>query len=363
MDDIQADPHRSTSAVSLVGQCLLLGLLTAVVWHQPATAQEPILSPVPVDSLPLTASRASGQNVSRVKIEGNRTVREAKVFQQLQTRPGLPFNPEVAADDVRRLVSQLKFISVRTSLEEDAEGIVVTYHVVERPRLEAVEYIGNYHVKAKQLQKETGLEPDSTLDLSQISDARRKIEELYRSKGYNHVEVTIREGDSPDDRKAVFVIHEGPLQKVSEVNFVGNTIVSSARLRTILDTKTPKFFFIGGQLKPETLDADMDKLVSYYHALGYWDIRVGREVKFDAAQGWAAVTFVIDEGVRFTMRNMTIVGNRKFTTEEISQALKMKEGDFFQQTTLQQDVQALKDLYGSKGYIYCDVQADCFCPS
>lgn len=331
----------------------------------PALAQFELPGASPSDLAPptangnqLSAQQVKGQVVQDVVIEGNHSVDRTKVLHQLKTRPGLPLDPEVLSEDVRRLVANLKFIDVRVLFQQSPQGLVVTFKVVERPTLHHVTYIGNKKFKADKLSKETGLKEGQALDLAQIAEGRRKIEEMYHKKGYNEVQVTIAKGTSTDDREAVYVIDEGPAQKVAWVNFVGNEIASAARLRTQLTTKRPKAFFFGGYYKPEDLDADIDKLVAYYHALGYWDVRVGREVSFNTARTQATVTFVIDEGPRFEIRNVSFIGNKKFDENKFRELITLKENQFFDQGALQKDVQVLKDLYGSQGHVFCDVRAD-----
>jgi len=300
----------------------------------------------------------AGTTVVDVKIVGNRKISEGKIFRQIQTRQGVSYNPDVVAEDVRRMVSNLHFIDVKASFAEAPGGVIVTYKVVERPTLDAVTFVGNKKMKTDKLLKETGLEVGGALDLVQIGEGRRKLLELYKSKGFNDVQVTIQEGNEPAHRKAVYSIYEGPQQVVRNVEFVGNKIVTASRLKTQLQTKKPIVWLIGGKFNPTNLDADVDKLISYYHALGYWDVRVGREIEESETGESITVTFVIDEGERFKVRNISIVGNKKFETSELEALIKLHGSEFFDQPSLQKDIRAVKDLYGSQGYVYCDVRAD-----
>lgn len=341
-------PLRGPSRFAL----LTLVACLALVAHARLGAQDR-----PQDSIG-TYTPTAGTAVVDVKIVGNRQVSEGKIFRQLQTRAGVNYNPDVVGEDVRRLVSNLHFVDVKTQFEEAPGGVVVTYKVVERPVLESVNFVGNKKMKSDKLLKETGLEVGSALDLVQIGEGRRKLLELYKSKGFNQVEITVQEGSEPSHRRAVYAVYEGPQQIVRHVNFVGNKIVTAGRLRTLLQTKKPIVYFFGGKFNPEHLDADVDKLVSYYHALGFWDVRIGREVEMSEDGDAVTVTFVVDEGARFKVRNISIVGNKKFETSELMGLIKLQGNQFFDQPSLQKDISAVKNLYGSQGYVYCDVRAD-----
>jgi outer membrane protein insertion porin family len=83
-------------------------------------------------------------------------------------------------------------------------------------------FIGNQYVTDKKLLKESGLKQGEALNIYTVQEARRKVEEYYRSKGYGKTLVTIDEGDKPADRRVVLRIDEGRVERVWTVRFVGN---------------------------------------------------------------------------------------------------------------------------------------------
>ncbi|HEY1068164.1 MAG TPA: POTRA domain-containing protein, partial [Pirellulales bacterium] len=186
-------------------------------------------------------------------------------------------------------------------------------------------------------------------------------------KGFNFAQIAVLEGNTPGDRRAVLQIHEGPRQRIEHVDFIGNTIVSDERLRTLLKSKAiygwrvgASFwpYKFGGDFTPEKIDEDLERLSSYYHGLGFWSVRIGREVEYDEDGDSILVTFVIDEGPQFKVRDLTIVGNQKHSTEELVGLMKLKVGEYFNQEKLQADVNNIKNLYGGEGHIHADIQPD-----
>jgi outer membrane protein insertion porin family len=69
------------------------------------------------------------------------------------------------------------------------------------------------------------------------------------------------------------------------------------------------------------------------------------------------LTFVIDEGMRYKVRSVSVVGNQKFASDDLEGMFELKEGDFFNMGTMQRDENALRDLYGGQGHIFADIQA------
>ena len=191
-----------------------------------------------------------------------------------------------------------------------------------------------------------------------IEEARRKLEEYYHDRGFTSARVTLLEGDKPEDRRAIFLINEGTKLKVWNTAFIGNTIASDGRLRTQISTSRPFFYLFGGEYDRRKLDEDVEKLTAYYKGLGFFSARIGRELEFNEKQNWVTITFVIDEGPRFKLRNVSVIGNTKYTNDVLMADLKLKTGDYFNQAKMMADKTSFVDKYGSIGYVFADIKPD-----
>ncbi len=294
-----------------------------------------------------------------IQVIGNQSVSTEKVLGMISTKLGRPFDQATLEKDVRKLAKHGTFLGVRTIREQVTGGVKITFQVSERPTLAYVKYIGNEKVSDKKLAKKTELKKGAPFDMHyDIDEGKRKIEECYKEKGYNDVHVSILEGNKPGDRGAIYLINEGVVQKVWKVYFEGNTIASDGRLRTQVGSKPPLLYLFKGQVDRKKIDEDIEKLTAYYRSLGFFRARVGREIKFDENEKWATLTFVVDEGPRYVIRDVKFVGNQTFSTEELQKGVKLKAGDYFSQGNLTSDRTMLTDAYGNKGYVFCNVQND-----
>ena len=70
------------------------------------------------------------------------------------------------------------------------------------------------------------------------------------------------------------------------------------------------------------------------------------------------ITFVIDEGPRFKLRNVSVIGNIKYTNEVLMADLKLKTGDYFNQAKMMADKNSFVNKYGSIGYVFADIKPD-----
>ena len=139
---------------------------------------------------------------------------------------------------------------------------------------------------------------------------------------------------------------------------MGNTIASDARLRTQIESKPGILWIFEGDVDMRRIDEDVNRLTAYYRGLGFFRARIGREIEYSQAGEWAHVKFIIDEGPRYVVRNVSIIGNEKIGTDELEENLKLTAGQFFNQDTLSGDIATLQEEYGGVGYIFADIQAD-----
>ena len=325
----------------------------------PVAASGPAMSmPAPVPPGVTARAVPPEEKVVEVRVEGNRTVTLDKILKKIRTRTGRPYLDEQVQQDVRDLSKMGVFASVRTFIQRVPGGVVVIFQVAERPLLREVVIVGNDTFLTSALKKEAELKVGDAADPFAVENGRRKIEEYYQKKGYSKVRVTILEGNKVGDLRAVFVVNEGPRQRVFWVNFVGNEFVSGARLKTIIDSHPPYFYLFSGEVDRKQIDEDKAKLTAYYRAFGFFHAQVGRELEFNENQNWLTITFVIDEGPRYSVRNVSFLGNKKLENSRLAEKLKLLSGQYFDQNQQNLDLQKVRDAYGGDGYVFAKVEAD-----
>lgn len=297
----------------------------------------------------------SQPTITDVRVVGNRAVPLQKISPYIKTRAGRPFNQQMLEEDVTRLHKTKQFINVDTKVQPaPGGGVVVLFQVVERQTLAYVKYVG-VTIRMKSVEKQTNLKAGDPIDPFMISDAAGKLESYYRTKGYPHAKVSVIEGNKVGDRGAIFLINEGQKQRVWSVKFEGNTIASDGRLKTQVKSKPPILLMFKGEVDREKIDKDVDNLQAYYRSLGFFGARIGRELEFNEKENWLTLTFVIDEGPRYKVRDISVIGNTKISSEELLKDHKLKSGDFFDQSNADADLTKMNDKYGGTGYVFAAV--------
>ncbi|MFM2093942.1 MAG: hypothetical protein RIS70_1066, partial [Planctomycetota bacterium] len=343
-------------------------LVSGLLMASTVAAQEPALNRAPpaIDpALSLGKPEPSGPSGERpivvdIKIKGNQRVSLNKINAYLKTRRGRELDLDLVQADVRRMMKDGLFRDVRTFTQPAEGGVVVFFEVFERPTIDYIEFLGNRGFSDKQLLKQVDIKQGDPLNQYLVEEGRRKLEEFYRNKGYPKTQVMIAEGNSPNDRGVKYSISEGQVTRIVTTQFEGNTIATDERLKTQIQAK-PGFLkwysIFSGKLDKKKVDEDIERLTGYYRNLGYFRARVGREIQYDETGAYATVNYVIDEGPRYVIRDVSIAGNDKFVTDELMGKLELKSGSYFNQSKMNRDIGSLKDTYGGKGYIFADIQA------
>lgn len=310
------------------------------------------------ESLSKDINRA--QIVQEVRIEGNRRVPTPEILRQLKSKAGRYFDPDLLQQDVQAIWRMQTIRRVHGPfLDRSESGIVVTFQVEEHPVINELVFVGNRAMTDTYLRKEIGLEVGRPLNEFEIRMAKNKIQDLYRSKGHTYTTVEIQE--SADPTTVVFVIYEDERRTIKSISFEGNSIATDARLGVIVKSKRKKLWFFGGKLDRDQLDRDVDLLRAYYYSLGFFNAKVGREISSKPGETGIDLKFVINEGPRYRIRNVRFEGNDNYNGEDLLAVLKLKPGaeehPFFNADSMNEDVEVLRDTYGSVGHVFADVQA------
>jgi len=357
--------HRVRPFLAMLAACMATAGTGLAQLPPQSSAQLPPSTPAPVaptalpEPAPPAAATIDANRIVEVRIEGNHATEVSKL-PKLVTRAGQIFDPQAIEEDVRTLHRSRKFVDVHPKYVRVKEGVVVIFQVVERPMLRYVKYIGNEKVSTRTLRKKSEIDVGDSMDPYIVEEARRRLESHYHEKGYDAARVSTVEGSKPGDKGAVFLIDEGRSRKSLWTGFVGNSIASDARLLTQIKSKPGIFWLLGGDIDRQKIDEDVDLLTAYYRSLGFFQAKVGREIEVvnGAGRDWTMLTFVINEGPRYSVRNISFIGNSKFKSEFLARDLKLKSGESFNQAKMDADLGLIRDIYGGRGFVFADIKAD-----
>lgn len=354
---IQARSFRIAVTAPLLTAVALLPALAA---PRVAGAQARPVSPSGADSPPTRPARTGtlayaslrGRNVEDVRVLGNTQVSTAVILNVVRTRAGERFDPDTVQEDYQRIYQLRKFANVEAKAEPTATGVIVSFIVTEQKQVQQIRYRGNARIDTPTLQGVVDLHEGEAIDAFRISIARQAIEALYKEKNFPYAHVTVDRDHLAQTGQLVFDIVEGPNVRVRKVDFAGNRSFSDDRLRDQVQTKYWIWIFRPGTFDPESVDDDVAALRRYYEGKGFFDVKVGRKITESPDQTELKVTFVIEEGKRYTVERVSFRGNTSVSEEQLRRDLKLAPGGYFEQELLQRDVRQIVRAYSPFGFIY-----------
>ena len=283
---------------------------------------------------------------------GNTQVSTAIILNVVRTKPGDKFDPGTVQDDYQRIYSLKKFANVEAKAEPTKTGVIVTFIVSEQKQIREIRFQGNRRIDTPTLQQAVDIREGEAIDNFRINLARQAIEALYRDKNFPYAHVEVDRDRLTQTGVLVFKVVEGPNVRVRKVDFKGNNSFSSDRLRDAVQTKYWVWIFRPGTFDPASVDDDIAALRRFYDGKGFFDVRVGRRITESPDQSEIKVSFLIEEGLRYTIEKVSFRGNTSLTEEQLRQGLKMTEGKPYDEEYVQRDVRQLVRAYSPFGFIF-----------
>ncbi len=231
-----------------------------------------------------------------------------------------------------------------------------------------------------------GYDPTEPLDGPLVAQMSRRLESLYRYRGFHDARVRAREVTSPGRERAilVFEIDEGLPLAVDRIDFEGNHAVPTAELRQILfdalaatePVVTPPILLtddpleLEGRERGEPLVAYRQELstvlveevyrkaaeamTAYHHERGFLKaLVVVQAIEIDVAARRAQVRFKVDEGVQTRIQEVRTAGLP--SSLGVKPPDKPKAGDPLSYAAVDQARAALLRGLASKGHLFARV--------
>jgi outer membrane protein insertion porin family len=290
---------------------------------------------------------------------------DALIRANIRVKEGDTYTATSVDDDVKSLLATGYFQNVQIVLEPAPNGLTVAYVIQGKPVISEINIVGNKKYSKKKILKKVTSKVGEPLSLAKLFLDKEEIHKLYEKAGYQRTTITYQHVDDANaGRSAVtFEISESPKIKIKDIEFVGAQAFKQKKLRKAIKTKRYWMFSWitgSGVVKDEQLEDDKDKLADFYRDAGYIDFDL-KEVQTEPIDPkHVRLKFVVDEGQRYRVGSVTISGNTNFTSDEILKGIKsmgktikpkMTEGQIFTPKGLIADMDAIRDFYGSKGYI------------
>lgn len=225
-----------------------------------------------------------------------------------------------------------------------------------------VAFEGTKKVQREVLEPELLTKAQQPINQASIQADVQRIAEVYKRSGRGLVQVTYRLVDLPNGRvDVVFTVNEGEKTGVKEINFTGNQVYSSSRLRGLMTTTEMNFLSwlkTSDVYDSERLSSDQELIRRYYLKNGYADFRiVSTDTRFDANRGGYIITMNVEEGRPYRVGQVSVDSR----IPDIDSGLLQKQittssGDHYNSEAVDRSLQNLTTEVGKRGYAFTQVR-------
>lgn len=280
---------------------------------------------------------------------------------------------------VRRFWRQGLFSDVQITLEKVyGNECWIKIALTQRPRIGEIEYDGVKKSEREDLDIQIGVAKGGQITPNVIDRAKTIIKRYYDGKGYKNADVEIYQEDDKEKENTVNLtiyvdkhekvrVHELKIEGLEQWDSIGvkllpwkkgyMTYLGANRAMKKTNARHKYYnIFRAKKFTDENYKEDKKKLLEKFHELGYRDARIisDQVTKFDEKH--VDVSLKVEEGQRYFLRDISIVGNSIESTERLMAFLQMQKGDVYNQKKLNkrinEDEDGIGTLYMDQGYLF-----------
>jgi len=280
--------------------------------------------------------------------------------------------------------------------------IFLDVYLEEMPRLKGFSYKGVKRGDIEEFEKKISLSQGKVVNENLKNVIRNIITDYYVDKGFNHVQVQVNEERDTANTGVVslgIVVKKGKKVHIDEINFYGIRQVEAYQLRKSMKETKQRFFFKpleeadtaiadffrhhekykrkdlrelaamyfqdrvnpsfkSSKFSESKYETDKRSLIRKMNELGYRDAYIVRDSVYYGDNRDLIIDLYLNEGRQYFFRNITWVGNTKYSSDVLGKVLNIRKGDVYNPTLLETNLSMNPDgmdvssLYLDDGYLF-----------
>lgn len=266
---------------------------------------------------------------------------------------------------VKRLWGQGIFEEISISASRIQGNIIfLDIYLTERPRLSSFVFKGLRKNEADKINDELNLKTGDPITDHLLIRSQQRIKKYFIEKGFLNTEVKhsiIPDTMTPNSVLLTFDINKGEKVRIGQVIYEGNENISDFRLNWLMkNTKARKNirFWKKSKYMEDDYREDKERIIARYNKLGFRDAMIESDSVYFREDGNKAIRLTISEGPKYYFRDISWVGNTKFSDRDLSAILGVQKGDVYNQELLEKRLYMnnegldISSLYLDDGYLF-----------
>ena len=253
-----------------------------------------------------------------------------------------------------------------TNIQDGEASIQID--IKELPTLSEFKITGLKKSKIETIVSETELKKGKKITENFIKTTKNYIINKYKKDGFLNTKVSINilpDSSEVNFSKMLIKVDLGERVKINQINFTGNEITKSSKLKKKMKkTKTKLFgrFWKKSKFIEKEYKEDLTSILDFYKEKGYRDARIITDSVITDNNN-ITINIDLQEGNKYYFGDISFLGNSVYSDAQLSRALGLFKGDTYNGVLLKKrisdntkpDGEDLSNLYQNNGYLFSNI--------
>jgi len=210
-------------------------------------------------------------------------------------------------NQINILVSDIYKSDLIENISYSIEKNIVNLKITETKIIEKIYLNGNLRIKDNDIINLLSLKDNYLFSKNNLSKDINLIKNLYKSIGYQNINIITTTEKFNDDRiNLIFNIEEGFVSNIVDIRFSGNNFFSDSYLKNKIQTKPQGFiniFSAGTNMSSDLTDFDINLISSLYEDYGFINAQITYEL-IEQFKSSYVLKFYIKENQRISFSDV-----------------------------------------------------------
>ena len=282
---------------------------------------------------------------------------------QIHVEEGSPLDPTLVSEDIRRIYDMGFFDDVQVGWTNTGEGVLLTFHVKERPIVAEVLFDGidEEDSDIKRIVKRAQTRVNRFYDPDLMKKVAQEIRNHFETEGNFLAEIDIRTKELDNNKVEVtFKVDPHERLMIRRIDVLGNQALTDEEIKENLANQERSIFSFlsqtGTYQKSLLFQRDVEWIRQFYATKGYAFAKVGTPtINLLPDRKGIFITVPVSEGQQYDVGMVDMEGDFGDDKEELIETVKIEPGETFNIQYLFEDMQGLSRFYRDKGFAFADV--------
>ncbi|QJC28185.1 outer membrane protein assembly factor BamA [Enterobacteriaceae endosymbiont of Plateumaris braccata] len=295
--------------------------------------------------------------INKITIFGLNNFNKNNIMQNLPIKKG----DYIKNEDLTKLIHILFDIGIFENINvfRDKNHIVIKF--LEKPTISDIFFSGNKLLKNDVLVNiinNIGITKGIIIDYPALFFVKKQIEHIYLDNGMfnSKVKIKIIRNSQYNNVVIKFIIYEGTITKIKQINILGNDYYSKEYLFYYLKWISRRSFidfFLKNNYHTQYVHNFIENLTNFYLNQGFALFKIESiSHNFSKNKKNIYITLKINENKKYIFENIIYFINKKEFLDKIQNSIKIKSGDLYNNNKIIQIKNKIINILGKYGYLY-----------